>query len=486
MNDKSIDRLLSAPPVAAVREALGEAAGSAWLVGGTVRDALLGREVRDVDVAIDGVPEEAARAVASAVRGPAFQLSESFGAWRAINTREGWISDVSRLQADTIEADLALRDFSVNALAVPLAGDAPLLIDPTRGEQDLEQGILRVLGGPTVEASSYARDPLRPLRLARLATELGFRPDAETERLTREAAPAVATASAERIFAELRRIVMADQVLAGIELAERLGLIAVVLPELEELRGVEQSPYHHLDVHDHTVEVLEQYLGIERDPDATFGPDLGPEVADALSAPLADELTHAQALRFGALLHDIAKPATRAVLLNGRISFIGHDSVGAEMIGEVCRRLRTSERLRVFLGALARHHLVLGFMVHERPLSRAAVYRYLTTCSPVELEVTVLSCADRLATRGRNADAAIAVHLDVARELMGEALAWRRDGPARPPVRGDELARELGIEAGPEIGALLERLTEAAFTGEARTRDEALDLARGLRHNHER
>ena len=137
----------------------------------------------------------------------------------------------------------------------------------------------------------------------------------------------------------------------------------------------------------------------------------------------------------------------------------------------------------MFLGALTRHHLVLGFMVHERPLSRAAVYRYMTTCSPVELEVTILSCADRLATRGRKADAAIAAHLELARELMAEALVWRRDGPPRPAVRGDELARELGIPVGPEIGALLERLTEAAFTGEARSREEALALARRLREN---
>jgi len=109
----------------------------------------------------------------------------------------------------------------------------------------------------------------------------------------------------------------------------------------------------------------------------------------------------------------------------------------------------------------------------------------MTTCSPVELEVTVLSCADRLATRGRNADDAISAHLELARELAKEALAWRADGPPRPPVRGDELAAELGIPVGPEIGALLGRLTEAAFTGEATTRDEALALARRLRHNPE-
>jgi hypothetical protein len=157
--------------------------------------------------------------------------------------------------------------------------------------------------------------------------------------------------------------------------------------------------------------------------------------------------------------------------------------VGDEMIGTICRRLRTSDRLRAFLGALARHHLVLGFLVHSRPLSRRDVYRYLKHTSPVEVEVTLLSCADRLATRGAGAGDAIEAHLDLARELMAEALEWRAAGPPRPPLRGDELASELGIEPGPEVGELLSRLEEAAYAGEARSRDEALELARRLREN---
>ena len=179
----------------------------------------------------------------------------------------------------------------------------------------------------------------------------------------------------------------------------------------------------------------------------------------------------------------MAKPATRGVRPDGRITFIGHDALGDEMVGTLCRRLRTSERLRTFVGALARHHLVLGFLVHSRPLSRRDVYRYLKHTSPVEVEVTVLSCADRLATRGKNAEAAIAAHLELARELMAEALDWRSAGPPRPPLRGDELAAELGIEPGAEIGELLAQLEEAAYAGEARSREEALELARRLRDN---
>jgi poly(A) polymerase len=467
------------PRVIAAREAL--AGERTWIVGGTVRDALLDRPLVDVDLAVDGPPEPPARAIARAVDGVAFQLSEQFGAWRVHVRGDGFTYDVSPLQGPTIEDDLAKRDFAANAIAVPLSGGDP--IDPRDGIPDIEARRLRVLGGDTVATSSYGSDSLRPLRLARLATELGFEPDERTERLTLEAAHLVTQASPERIFAELRRLMMADRAVEGLALAERLGLTAVVLPEVSALHGVEQSHYHHLDVHGHTIEVLRRQIAIERDTAAVFGPELGPRLDAVLAEPLADELTRAQALRFAALLHDIAKPATRRVLDDGRVSFIGHDTVGEEVIGGICRRLRTSERLREFLGAIARHHLRLGFLVHERPLSRATIYRYLSTCSPVEIEVTVLSCADRMATRGRNADEAIARHVELAREVMAAALDWRASGPPRAPLRGDELAGELGMQPGPELGELMRALAEAVYTGEAATRSEAVAYARRLRQN---
>ncbi len=467
------------PRVRAARDAL--AGSDAWIVGGTVRDALLDRAVVDLDLAVDGDPEAAARSIARAVDGPAFRLSEQFGAWRVHARDDGFTFDVSPLQGDTIEADLAKRDFSVNAIALPLAGGDQ--IDPNGGVPDLDRRILRVLGGDTVAGSSYAADALRPLRLARLATELGFRPDARTERLTLEAAHSVTGASPERIFTELRRLMVADAAVEGLALADRLGLIAAVLPEVSALHGVEQSHYHHLDVHGHTIEVLREQIRIAADPAQVFGAELGARLAGVLAEPFADEMTRGQALRFGALLHDIAKPATRRVLEDGRVSFIGHDKVGEEVVWEICRRLRTSERLREFVGALARHHLRLGFLVHERPLSRAAVYRYLAACTPVEIEVTVLSCADRKATRGRNAEAAIAKHVELARELLAAALDWRASGPPKPAVRGNDLARALEIEPGPELGELMGALTEAAYTGEATTRTEAIAYARRLRQN---
>jgi poly(A) polymerase len=337
--------------------------------------------------------------------------------------------------------------------------------------------VLRVLG-----AEAYESDPLRPLRLARLAAELGLSPDAETERLTREAAPRLTDAAPERAFAELRRLIVAPGVLHGLDLADRLGLLRAVLPEVSGMHDVEQSQYHHLDVYDHTVEVIGRQIELEGRLEEVFGDD-AERLRAVLDEPLADELTRMQALRLGALLHDVGKPETRGVRADGRITFIGHDSLGEEMVRSLCRRLRTSERLSRFLEGLTRHHLVLGFLVHDRPLPRRVVYRYLKRTSPVEVEVTLLSCADRLATRGKNAERAIAAHLELARELMSEALDWRAAGPPKAPIRGDDLAAELGLEPGPELAPLLAGLEEAAFAGEAPTREAAVEVARRLRQN---
>jgi putative nucleotidyltransferase with HDIG domain len=277
---------------------------------------------------------------------------------------------------------------------------------------------------------------------------------------------------------ELKLIVRSERPVEGLALMDALGATQAVLPELAGLRGIEQSKYHHLDVHEHTRAVLAGTIAVERDPEPVFG-EHAPGVRAVLAEPLANELNRGEALRFGALFHDVAKPSTRDVTAEGRITFFGHDAAGADIAAAVLRLLRASERLCEYVAALTRHHLRLGFLVHQMPLSRRAVYDYLKACDPVQVEVTVLSVADRLATRGSGSERAIARHLELARQLVGEALAWRRN-PPRPPIRGDHLARALGLAPGPELGRLLGELEAEAFVGEIAGRDEAIERAREL------
>jgi putative nucleotidyltransferase with HDIG domain len=266
----------------------------------------------------------------------------------------------------------------------------------------------------------------------------------------------------------------------GLEVLDELAAMEVVLPELAALRGVEQNPYHHLDAYEHTIEVLERLLAIERDLGAYAG-EHATDVDAALGEELADGLDRRAAIRLGALFHDLGKPETRTVNDDGRVLFLGHDRAGARIVAGICERLRSSRRLRGYLEGICKEHLRLGFLVHERPLSRRAVFEYLDATDPDSLDVTLLTVADRLATQGaKTRTEAIDAHLELARAMIGEALAWREAGPPRAPIRGDELADELGIEPGPQLGRLLRELAAAAFAGEAATREDAVAYARDL------
>jgi putative nucleotidyltransferase with HDIG domain len=464
----------AAAPVVLARGALAGESGI-WIAGGAVRDAALGRAVTDLDLAVDGDPARVAKAIGAAGDGHAFELSAEFATWRVVTRDRSWQIDATALRGATIETDLGARDFTLGAVAVPLAGGEA--IDPHGGLADLERGLLRA-----VSEDSFRDDPLRLLRAARFAAELGLELDPRTAELARAEAGLAAEPAGERQLAELRRLIGGPDPLRGVALLDELGLTAVVLPELEGLRGVEQGPNHHLDVFGHTLAVLERMLEVEADLER-FAGERAEEVRALLAEPLADEMTRGTALRFGALLHDIGKPATRGER-EGWVTFIGHDEVGAEIVGGICRRLRASGRLTRHLQGLTLHHLRLGFMVHEAPLPPRRVHEYLRATGSVAADVTLLTVADRLSARGTGpfaTDEAIEAHLALARAMLAAALEWRRDGPPRPLVRGGELAAALGIAPGPELGDLLAELEAAQYAGEVSTAEEAVELARRLR-----
>ncbi len=468
------ERLGSAAAVDLARRALGDEE-RVWIAGGAVRDAALGREVEDLDLALIGDPALAAKAIAREGNGHAFELSAEFGSWRAVAADGTWQIDVTALRGETIETDLAGRDFTIGAVAVPLAGDEP--IDPHDGLADLERRLLRVVG-----ERSFAEDPLRLLRAARLAANLALEIDPSTIALARSEAGRAAEPAGERQLVELRQLVGGPDPLRGVALLDDLGLTRVVLPELDALRGVEQGPNHHLDVHGHTIAVLEQTLEVEADLER-FGGERATELEALLAEPLADELDRRMALRFGALVHDIGKPATRSEG-DGYVTFVGHDRDGVAIVGELCARLRASRDLTRHLQDLTLHHLRLGFLVHEAPLPPRRVHEYLRATDPVGVDVTLLTIADRLSARGSGpfaTDEAIEAHLVLAREMLAAALDWRREGPPKPLLRGDELATELGIGEGPELGELLGELEAAQYAGEVSTREQAVAHARARR-----
>ncbi len=165
------------------------------------------------------------------------------------------------------------------------------------------------------------------------------------------------------------------------------------------------------------------------------------------------------------------------------VSFIGHDREGASIVAAACVRLKASRALSRHLEALALHHLHLGFMARERPLSRRREYEYLRLTAPVAADVTLLTIADRLSARGSGPTASAAMieaHLELARELLPAAVRWHRDGPPRAPLAGDQLAAAIGIEPGPELGRLIGEIEGAVYTGEVETAEDAIALAKRL------
>jgi len=475
----------AAAPGEALRAVRAALAGTpAWLVGGAPRDRALGRDTFDLDVVLDyASPATAARAIARAAGGAAcFELSEDFSGWRIVARDRSWQVDVQAMRGGSLAADLSLRDFTVDAIAEPVAGGEPIY-DPLGGLADLAARRLRM-----VSPRAFADDPLRVLRLVRLSLDLGFDLDPDTANAASLAAPDLRQVSGERVFMELRRIIASPRVLDGLQLMDSLGITTVMLPELDALHGVEQSRFHHRDVHGHTLEVLEHVISLQVNPAAVLGDaELAAPVAALLAEPLADELTRGDALRWGALLHDAAKPLTGATRPDRGVTFLGHDARGAALARSVLERLRASERLRAHVAALVRHHLRLGFLVHEpeQPLARRSVFAYLQSTAPVEVDVTLLSIADRLAGRspigrGDRASESIDAHMRLAWSMLADALHWRTKGPPPPLYRGDELAAALDIPTGPRLGEILRELAAAQYAGEISTPEQALVHARAF------
>lgn len=453
----------------------------AWLVGGAVRDALLGLVPLDLDVAVAADPSRVARAVAEALDAPRFSLSDRFGGYR-VSAQDGLQIDLMPVEAGGISADLRRRDTTVNALAVaahdaaaqfPAFAEAAI-IDELGGLRDLRSGVQRACS-----AEAMADDPLRVVRLARAVAGRDWQLDGETVRLARAAAPQLHTVAGERIGAELLGTIDGDRPLAGLTALRRTGALAAVLPEFVALDGLEQSAYHDLDVGQHTQEVLRWTVALETE----LGRYVPSEVAEAAARLMPQELgggwTGRAAQRFGALLHDIAKPQTRQINPEtGRIGFPNHDREGAAMVEQIMERLRAPRRATRLVQGLTLHHLRLGFLVHARPLDRGTIYDYLARCSPVEIEVSILSWADRLATRGRKAEPAIAAHAEVLREMLPAAIAWREAGGAPAPLHdGTALQQLAGAPPGPWVAAALERQRRARYLDPQLTAETALEIA---------
>lgn len=467
-----------------------------YLVGGAVRDALLGRETHDLDFVLGEDVLEFARRTANALGGAYYPLDEARQTARVVlnaGTDRREILDFAAYRGPDLESDLSARDFTLNAMAIPLEG--PLeLIDPLHGAEDLLAKRMRACS-PT----SLTDDPLRVARAIRLANNLGLFILPETRKQVREAAPGLERVSPERKRDELFRILDGSDVSTAFRALDQMGVLGYLLPELVRLKGVAQTAPHIYDVWEHTLSVmqnLESVLGVlalsfqaDRAASLVMGMlshRLGrfrQEIHDHLGQRFTPDRNARALLFLAALYHDSGKPATRRVEPGGRVRFFGHEQAGDQIVHERAVRLRLSSDEVERVSAVVAHHLRPILLAQgPEPPSRRAVYRFYRDAGQAGVEVCLLSLADVLGTYGPAIQTeAWQGQLDTVRTLLE---AWWEQRTERvlpdPLINGRELMRNLRLQSGPEVGRLLEAIREAQAAGEVRSREEALELARRM------
>jgi poly(A) polymerase len=425
-------------------QAPGGPLADAVLVGGAVRDRLLGREPLDHDWIVAD-PPAAARALALTLGGSAFALDDVRGHWRVVAgavthdltpPAPGGAGTDPR-DAAVLERDLRGRDLTINAMAALPDGR---VVDPTGGRDDLAGRLVRATSREALE-----RDPVRAWRAVRFGAELGARLDPATTawivELSRAFADGRPLPAAERVRDELEATLATPVAGRAMQALDDLGLLGCVLPELTAGRGVDQPAFHHLDVLHHQLEALQQL--VEAFPDADL------------------------ALRWATLLHDVGKPSTAEHddFEGGRVRFHGHDRVGAVLAARALRRLRLPRERVERVAALVRAHM------RQLPKDERAARRFVHRLRPLLPDLLRLMVADREAARGPLASQAQRRRYRLA---LAEVVRLLEEAPPSAPLlRGDDVMRLLGISPGPRVGRALRAVEEAHALGDVADRDEA-------------
>ncbi|MFG3549165.1 CCA tRNA nucleotidyltransferase [Streptomyces sp. NPDC047725] len=432
-----------------------EAGFSLALVGGSVRDALLGRLGNDLDFTTDARPQDVLKIVrpwADAV----WEVGIAFGTVGA--QKDGYQIEVTTYRSeaydrtsrkpevsygDSIEEDLVRRDFTVNAMAVALPEKE--FIDPYRGLDDLAARLLRTPGTPE---ESFSDDPLRMMRAARFAAQLDFDVAPEVVTAMKDMADRIGIVSAERVRDELNKLVLSAHPRKGLTLLVDTGLAAHVLPELPALRLERDEHHRHKDVYDHTLIVLEQAMALE-----TEGPDL--------------------VLRLAALLHDIGKPRTRRFEKDGRVSFHHHEVVGAKMTKKRMTALKYSNDLVKDVSRLVELHLRFhGYGTGE--WTDSAVRRYVRDAGPLLDRLHKLTRSD-CTTRNKRKAAALSRAYDGLEERIAKLQEQEELDAIRPDLDGNQVMEILGVKPGPVVGQAYKYLLELRLENGPMEHDAAVD-----------
>lgn len=470
---------------------------SVYLVGGAVRDLLLGRPVHDLDFTVERNAIKLARRVADKLHADFYALDPERDTGRVILTVEDGkrtLMDFAAFRGADLEVDLLGRDFTLNAIALDLADNT--IHDPLGGALDLKNKLLR-----SCSPSTFSDDPVRILRGVRFAANFGFHILPDTRKAMKVATALLGGVSPERLRDELFRILDGSQPAACLRAIDLLGALDGVLPELSSLKGVEQPPPHIHDAWEHTLQGVGWLETILTALAPTFDPEtagdlftgllvmrLGrfrEQLGKALATPLTSDRSMRSLLFFATLYHDVAKPQTGKLDDEGHLRFWDHDQQGAEIAARRGRLLALSNDETQCLETIIQNHMRILFHTNrlineQKPPSRRAVYRFFRDNGAAGVEVCLLALADLRATYEETLPQETWVAcLDVVRTLLENWYEKPAETIAPPSLLdGYDLMREFGLQPGRQVGELLEAIREAQAMAEVSTPAQALELAR--------
>lgn len=452
----------------------------AYIVGGYVRDFMLGIIAKDIDIVVEAeAVEEIAGMLACEVGGHFFYLREEHQLIRVEAMAEdgAYTIDLAPLMT-SIESDLARRDFTVNAIAIDICSlntPHPEFIDPLEAIADIQSKTLRV-----ASKNAITDDPLRILRGARFSVSLGLSIPSLLMEDFCEAASGLPTVPGERIFEELARLAMIPEFSRALSCLKDAMALQVLFPECAGLFGVTQNEYHHLDAWDHTLESINQ-------SEEVMGKlhSIWPLYAQWLEAELSQTVqgicTRRGAVKLGLLFHDIGKALTHTIDEEGAIHFYGHDKAGIELFAPISKRLKSSRKLDSIITTMIREHLRPGFYAKDKISSKRTLARLFRASQGWFAELIIVAAADRLAARGpKSTTEIIDANLVYLEYLMSEYLKYREIKKRQPLIKGGELIAALKIAPGLQVGELQRAIDQAHEAGEINTREEALLFARKL------
>lgn len=435
-----------------------------FLVGGYIRDALLGRVklgvAKDLDYTIiGGTAVDFARFLAERLDGNFVLLDQSNDTARVVLENETQV-DLAGCLDHSLDTDIRRRDLTINALLWDPA-NPEFIRDDVGGMSDLASRTVRV-----VSEQSLIEDPLRLMRVFRFSASLGFQIDPTTQELVAKHSAKLKSIAAERISYELFAIMESTRSAETIKQMSESGLLEIVFPEMLDMHRVPPNSYHHLGLFDHSLEVLrqtEQSLS-----------DMPEWAQETFKSPIAQTLTKYGGTKLSALLHDVGKPDTWAVLEDGRHTFIGHDKLGAELCTHISKRLKWSKPVERFVSNLVLWHLRPGALFHQGLPTDRAVHRFYRTVGDEVPQLVLLALGDFRGTCGPG----LQNNRKILENQLGELLARYvvfNEGRMHTPrlLDGSDVMTILGLQPGPMIGQLLEELEEAQGLKEVLNRQQA-------------